>query len=209
MNMKKKRNTDPKGFDKIVREIFAPIYPKIAQQIVQKTKVKDGRCLDAGCGTGALGRALANLTQMEVIFFDKSQEMLELSKKYVQEELLESRSSFILGDIHKIPCENSSMDLIISRGSSPFWEDWDKAYNEIFRVLKKNGEAYIGCGFGSKELHEKVMKKMKEENPNWKHPEFEDLDMKKEMLPKILESINPSASEIINDESGYWVYLKK
>lgn len=107
MNMKKKRNTDPKGFDKIVREIFAPIYPKIAQQIVQKTKVKDGRCLDAGCGTGALGRALANLTQMEVIFFDKSQEMLELSKKYVQEELLESRSSFILGDIHKIPCETA------------------------------------------------------------------------------------------------------
>ncbi len=87
--------------------------------------------------------------------------MLELTKKYVKEEKLEKRSSFLLGDIHKIPYEDESLDLIISRGSNPFWEDWEQAYKEIYRVLKKGGKTYIGCGFGSKKLYDEVMEKWK------------------------------------------------
>jgi len=37
---------DPSGFDAIVREVFAPIYPVIASQIVQETQIFDGVCLD-------------------------------------------------------------------------------------------------------------------------------------------------------------------
>jgi ubiquinone/menaquinone biosynthesis C-methylase UbiE len=210
MNMKKeKRKTSPNGFDKIVREVFAPIYPAIAKQILEKTNLVEGKCLDAGCGTGALGRALAKYSKMELIFFDKSQDMLELTKKYVKEEKLEKRSSFLLGDIHKIPYEDESLDLIISRGSNPFWEDWEQAYKEIYRVLKKGGKTYIGCGFGSKKLYDEVMEKMEEENPNWKHPEFEDLQTKKESLPKIMQQLKPSKFEIIDNESGFWLFMEK
>ncbi|MDD3476750.1 MAG: class I SAM-dependent methyltransferase, partial [Sulfurimonas sp.] len=73
-----KGGTNPSGFDRIVREVFAPIYPVIAQQIKQKTALSSGKCLDVGCGTGALGRAMAQITELHVTFFDQSDEMLSL-----------------------------------------------------------------------------------------------------------------------------------
>lgn len=157
--------TKAQSFDRIVREVFAPIYPTIAEQIIAKTGLFHGRCLDAGCGTGALGRALGKLTQMEMVFFDKSHEMIELSKKYAHEEALACRSSFIVGDIHDMACQDETIDLVVSRGSSPFWENWHKAYEEILRVLKRGGQAYIGGGFGTAELRDTIVTTMHARNP--------------------------------------------
>ena len=126
-----KGGTNPQSFDRIVREVFAPIYPVIAGQIVEKTSIVSGRCLDVGCGTGALGRAIAKLSNLHVTFFDQSIEMIQLAMDYAYEEDLIHRSDFLIGDIHNINLTNESIDIVISRGSSPFWEDWHKAYSEI------------------------------------------------------------------------------
>lgn len=209
MKNENKGARDPQGFDNIVKEVFAPIYPVISEQIIKKTELTNGKCLDAGCGTGALGRAYAKKTQMEIIFFDKSNEMIELSKQYVKEENLHNRSSFILGDIHNIPCENQTLDLVISRGSTPFWDDWTKAYKEIFRVLKEGGKAYIGGGFGNEKLRKEIKETMQKRNPEWKKSFQDRLKSKKEILPQIMKNLNPSNYEIIDDESGFWVYFVK
>ncbi len=207
---KNKGGSDPQGFDKISREIFAPIYPVIAGQIIQKTKLDKGKCLDAGCGTGALGRALANCTDMDVVFFDQSEDMIELVKKYVDEENLKQRSSYLLGDIHNIPYDDDSIDLVISRGSIPFWDDWGKAYSEIYRILKKDGHAYIGGGFGNAKLRDEIKNKMSKEDPDWsKKPYRKNMENKRKDLPRIMENINPTFYEIIDDESGFWVYIGK
>ncbi|BAK73995.1 class I SAM-dependent methyltransferase [Arcobacter sp. L] len=209
MNAHIKGAKDPKGFDNIVKEIFAPIYPVISQQIIEKTSLVEGKCLDAGCGTGALGRAFAKKTKMQITFFDKSHEMLNLSKQYVNDENLSNRSSFLFGDIHDIPCENESFDLVISRGSTPFWDDWSKAYDEIFRILKIGGQAYIGGGFGNKNLRNQIRKKMEEKEPNWRNSFKDRLEEKKETLPKIIKDLKPTYFEIIDNESGFWLYMKK
>ncbi|WP_198003839.1 hypothetical protein [Methanocaldococcus sp. FS406-22] len=51
-----------KDFDEIVRNVFAPVYPVIAKQIVDRTGIKEGICIDLGTGTGALARAIAKIT---------------------------------------------------------------------------------------------------------------------------------------------------
>ena len=209
MKYENKGAKDPQGFDNIVKEVFAPIYPVISEQIIEKTKLTHGKCLDAGCGTGALGRAFAKKTQMEIIFFDKSNEMIELSKQYVKEENLHDRSYFILGDIHHIPCENQTFDLVISRGSTPFWDDWGKAYEEIFRVLKQGGQAYIGGGFGNKELSKEIKETMQKRDSEWKNSFKDRLQSKKEILPQIMENLNITNYEIIDNESGFWLYFVK
>jgi ubiquinone/menaquinone biosynthesis C-methylase UbiE len=131
-----KHSTNPQSFDQIVRNVFAPIYPVIAEQILDRTAITSGRCLDAGCGTGALGIALANISDLHVSFFDQSEEMLNLASGYATANNLHDRSTFIQGDIHAISLIDEDVHLVISRGSSPFWDDWHKAYSEILRVLK-------------------------------------------------------------------------
>jgi len=210
MNKKEhKGGSDPEGFDRIVREVFAPIYPVIAKQIKLKTGITDGICIDAGCGTGALGRAMAKISNLHIIFFDQSNKMLDLAKKYSLQENILNKSTFLQGDIHNIDLKSSSVDLVISRGSSPFWDNWSKAYSEIIRVLKKDGCAYIGGGFGTKELKESICATMSKENPNWKDSFKDRIVSEREALPKILKELNPSFYEIIDNESGYWVFIIK
>ena len=204
-----KGGTNPQSFDRIVREVFAPIYPVIAQQIVAKTLTTSGRCLDAGCGTGALGRAIAQITDLHVTFFDQSAEMLSLAKNYANSENILEKSAFLNGDIHNIEVEDKSIDIVISRGSSPFWDDWHRAYGEILRILKVGGHAYIGGGFGTKELKEQIIAHMSKEKPDWRDSFKDRIKAEREALPHIMEKLNPTSHTIIDDESGWWVFITK
>jgi len=200
---------DPMGFDAIVREVFAPIYPVIASQIVRQTQITDGVCLDAGCGTGALGRAIAQLGEFHVTFFDQSEPMLSLAQQYAETEKIAARSSFVLGDVHAIPLPSESVDLVISRGSTFFWDDWEQAYGEILRVLRRGGQAYIGGGFGNAALREQIIVTMRERTPEWEKRSKERSRQIRAELPDILEKLRPASFEIINDDSGYWAHICK
>lgn len=201
--------TNPKSFDRIVREVFAPIYPVIAAQIATATGIISGRCLDAGCGTGALGIALSRITDLNMTYFDQSEEMLNLASGYTAQNGLEERSRFLQGDIHAIPLPDNDLDLVVSRGSSPFWDDWHRAYGEIIRILRPGGMAYIGGGFGTRELRESIVTTMSEHNPDWRNSFKDRLKPEREALPGILKELSPASYRVIDDESGFWALIIK
>lgn len=148
------------GYDRIAREVFAPVYPVIAEQIRTQTGITQGICLDIGTGGGYLGIALAAITDLEFYLMDKSPEMQEIAWMNVAVSGLQNRVHTLCGDVHDIPRENGSIDLVISRGSLFFWEDKARAFAEIYRVLAPGGAAYIGGGMGTKELFDKIKVEM-------------------------------------------------
>jgi len=148
------------GYDRIAREVFAPVYPVIAEQIRTQTGITQGICLDIGTGGGYLGIALAAITDLEFYLMDKSPEMQEIAWMNVAVSGLQNRVHTLCGDVHDIPRENGSIDLVISRGSLFFWEDKASAFAEIYRVLAPGGAAYIGGGMGTKELFDKIKVEM-------------------------------------------------
>ena len=199
-----------KDFDEIVRNVFAPIYPVIAKQIVERTNIKEGICIDLGTGTGALARAIAKITNLKVYALDISKDMLKLTEKYIKEEGLEGKIIPILGDVHNMPFEDNFADLIISRGSMFFWNDKIKAFKEIYRVLKLDGMAYIGGGFGNRELREKIFAEMRRRNPNWDNEVKSRMkNHNKELLEDILNKAGIPNYKIIDDDSGLWILIKK
>ena len=199
-----------KDFDEIVRNVFAPIYPVIAKQIVERTNIKEGICIDLGTGTGALARAIAKITNLKVYALDISKDMLKLTEKYIKEEGLEGKIIPILGDVHNMPFEDNFADLIISRGSMFFWNDKLKAFKEIYRVLKLDGMAYIGGGFGNRELREKIFAEMRRRNPNWDNEVKSRMkNHNKELLEDILDKAGIPNYKIIDDDSGLWILIKK
>jgi ubiquinone/menaquinone biosynthesis C-methylase UbiE len=199
-----------KDFDEIVRNVFAPIYPVIAKQIVERTNIKEGICIDLGTGTGALARAIAKITNLKVYALDISKDMLKLTEKYIKEEGLEGKIIPILGDVHNMPFEDNFADLIISRGSMFFWNDKIKAFKEIYRVLKLDGMAYIGGGFGNRELREKIFAEMRRRNPNWDNEVKSRMkNHNKELLEDILDKAGIPNYKIIDDDSGLWILIKK
>jgi ubiquinone/menaquinone biosynthesis C-methylase UbiE len=86
--------------------------------------------------------------------------MLAISRRTISENNLQERADTIQGDVTSIPLPDASVQLAVSRGSVFFWIDLPKAFAEIYRVLAPGGWAYIGGGFGSKELKERIVREM-------------------------------------------------
>lgn len=155
-------NMNAPEFDRIAREIFGPVYISIAGQIKAKTCITKGACLDLGTGGGYLGIALARITDLDFYLLDSSREMVEIARCNIIDAGLTGRLHAIHGDVHDIPLAESSVELVISRGSIFFWKDKVKAFREIYRVLVPGGVAYIGGGLGAREVRQQVREKMKQ-----------------------------------------------
>jgi ubiquinone/menaquinone biosynthesis C-methylase UbiE len=197
-------------FDQIAREVFAPVYPVIAEQIISRTGINSGCCLDIGCGGGYLGLALTRITELEMILFDESAEMLDLAQGYICECGLESRVKTLQGDVHSIPLADGSVNLVISRGSLFFWEDQAQAFREIYRVLAPGGMTCIGGGFGNKQLLQKIEKEMLLRDPDWNKQRQQRVGQQKVAdYQEKLEQAGISDYEIKQDESGLWIVIRR
>jgi len=195
--------------DRIAKTAFAPVYPVIAGQILDRCGISCGRCLDVGSGPGSLAIALARASDLAVTLLDSSPEMLETAEGNVREAGLLGRLSLLRGDVHDIPLPAGSVDLVVSRGSVFFWEDLARAFSEIHRVLAPGGKTYVGGGFGTAELRDAIAAAMVKENPDWKS--FRDKNLGPENRKRIAGVLADLGlrHRIISDDSGLWVVMEK
>lgn len=201
-------------FDEIARTVFAPVYPVIARQVIAHTGITRGRCVDVGCGNGFLGVALAAMTELEVTFFDQSEEMLALTGETIDANGLRGRTGLLSGDIGSIALPDGSVDLVVSRGSIFFWQDLPRAFREIFRILAPAGRTWIGGGFGSGLLKESIRRQMAERNQG--ADAFGDKMRANLGLPmrarfeEALKAAGIANYEIIHSEDiGLWIVMGK
>lgn len=155
-------------YNEVALGVNAPIYAYYAERIVAETGVAEGRCLDVGCGGGYLGLALARITALDFVFFDQSPEMLACAEENIIRFQCGKRARTLRGRVQAIPLEDESMDLVISRGSVPFWDDLATAFSEIHRILRPGGRAYIGGGLGDPATRAEVEKQRELAPPQWR-----------------------------------------
>lgn len=155
-------------FDKIAQEIFFPIYPVIADDILKVTGIRSGRLLDIGSGGGHLGLSVLKAAPgLTGVLLDCDREAVGIADRRACEWGLRHRAIVVRGRAEDIPLADASVDLIVSRGSIHFWDDVEKAFSEIFRVLAPGGMTYIGSGMGGRDLSREITEKMKKVNPDW------------------------------------------
>jgi ubiquinone/menaquinone biosynthesis C-methylase UbiE len=198
-------------FDAIARNVFAPIYPVLAAQIVGRNGIGSGSCLDLGSGGGLLGLAVADITGLQVILYDISEDAIELAAERIRTANLGNRVAAVAGDVHAMPFADRSFDLIVSRGSLWFWENHPLAFREIYRVLAPGGRASLGGGFGTAELHRKIVATMCErEGGDW---EQRVRSYRKDHTPESIAATIGAAGiadcRVIDDETGTWFEFGK
>lgn len=196
---------DPHEMDKRSKTIFKDIYPQIACQIIMRCGITKGICIDVGSGPGALAIALSKAADLNVYSLDISAQMNEIAKKNILEEGLQYRIFPVNGDACKLPFPSDFADLVVSRGSIFFWEDKESAFKEIYRVLKPGGWAYIGGGFGSKTLENKIRQSVNK-------CRGDHINIPKISITGLKLILNRAPIEdyhILNDSSGLWALFKK
>lgn len=190
----------------IANEVFAPIYPVIARQILERCGVREGLCVDVGCGAANLAIALAKITSLDVCAMDFSPPILELGQENIKREGLEDRVTAIAGDVHRMPFADGVASLVISRGSMRFWRNRPAAFREMRRVLRPGGKGYVGGGLGSRELADQINEEMTRRGADWKNkptPKVRKKDTAE--WGEIMRKAGFSRFELIRDDSGSWV----
>ena len=196
------------GFARIAREVFAPIYPVIAEQVFAWSGIRDGLCLDLGSGPGLLSVALAEKSDLTVIALDADPAMARIAQETAAGRT--DRVAPVIGDVHRMPVRDDTASLIVSRGSLFFWEDRVQAFREIERVLRPGGVAFVGGSFGTAALRDTIFAQMQRRNPNW------DRDVARrsgqatpDQLRRELAASAVACSRIREEEAGFWVEIRK
>ena len=99
--------------------------------------------LDIATGTGDLAILFAATTAEEIIGLDISQGMLDIGKKKILAQHLDSKIQMVLGDGEKIPYSDNYFDVITVAYGVRNFENLEKGLSEILRVLKPNGTFII------------------------------------------------------------------
>lgn len=210
LNIKKKEvPIETVDYDATAQEIFKPVYPVIAKQIKEKTLISKGVCLDIGTGTGMLGIEMARITDLKIYLMDISQDMLDMAEENIIHYGLKNRVETMVGDVHRIPVEDQTVDLIISRGSLLFWKDKKKAFKEIYRILAPGGIAYIGGGFGTIELKRKIDKEMQQRDQCWRQNMNKKVDKTNIDYEAILKAVEIENYQVISNEANKWIVIKR
>jgi ubiquinone/menaquinone biosynthesis C-methylase UbiE len=188
------------------------MYPLIAEQILSRTKIRSGTCLDAGAGPAPLAIALVMKSDLSVITLDSSPRMQSLIVKNIRAFCLEEKIQPVLGDIHAIPVSDRVYDLVVSRGSYHTWRNMPLALKEVKRVLKPGGMAYIGGGYGSSAIREDVLAARKfrvmEKSLEYSlKPSFQKVSVR--AIESAIMEVQFSKYQIIDDDSGLWMLLYK
>ncbi|MBA7521338.1 2-methoxy-6-polyprenyl-1,4-benzoquinol methylase, mitochondrial [subsurface metagenome] len=132
-----------KAFEKMTN--FLP-FRLLRKKVISKLKDfhPKGTLVDIGCGSGNLIIQIAeSFPDLNLIGIDIASEILEFAKKRALDRSLGKRIEFKIGNVEKLPFSNESIDFIISTFSLHHWVNPLKGFNEIHRVLKRDGTLLI------------------------------------------------------------------
>ncbi len=196
-------------YNSIALGVNASIYAYYANRIVAATGITTGNCLDVGCGGGYLGLALARITTLEFIFFDQSPEMLQCAEENIANFGRRLHARTLHGRVQAIPLDDASVDLVVSRGSVPFWDDLATAFGEIHRVLRPGGCAYIGGGLGDPRTRAEVEERMRRQHPEWQN---KDRRPPRHDNQHYIEALTAAAIDpfaVNRSDEGLWITFRK
>jgi len=110
---------------------FNALRLKYALSALQKA---NGKVLEAGCGAGAFARVIKKCRpDLEVIGCDIEHNLIKTAKKTGNDIL------FLEANVEKLPFGDNSLDAVVTFDVVEHLAEPVKAYNEIFRVLKRGG----------------------------------------------------------------------
>ena len=137
--------TTAQAYSWVVENRTKHTYPMTAMRMLAECGgIRDGTCIDVGCGSGMLDVELAKRSNFKIIGLDIDPNVKPLFDEQIRKAGMRKRISFVLGDAQKLPFPDNYADVIFSRGTLTFIPDKKKCLQEAHRVLKPTGVAFLG-----------------------------------------------------------------
>ena len=106
--------------------------------------------LDLGCGGGRNIEYF--LTKADKVYgLDHSDTSVKMASEINKKAIDTGRCKILVGDVKSLPFEDQSIDIVTAFETIYFWDDIEKCFKEIYRVLKNGGQFLICNEVSSKE----------------------------------------------------------
>ncbi|MEF3318437.1 class I SAM-dependent methyltransferase [Peptoniphilus grossensis] len=111
---------------------------------------KNYTVLDLGCGGGRNIEYF--LTKADKVYgLDHSETSVKMASEINKKAMDTGRCQILVGDVKSLPFEDESIDIVTAFETIYFWNDIERCFKEIYRVLKKEGQFLICNEVSSKE----------------------------------------------------------
>ncbi|MBW2144085.1 MAG: class I SAM-dependent methyltransferase [Deltaproteobacteria bacterium] len=193
---------------KQVNSLWRRIYPFLASQIAASYQKDFGSVLELGPFSGGISLELAEqYPELRITIADTSLQVLEYFAAEIEAAGLSRGIEVRQTDLNFLDFNDSQFDLVIFRGAFFFLDERGKIFWEIFRVLKEDGIAFVGGGYG-KDTPDEFIREIADESR-----ELNDrLGRKRvtvENLKEILRRSEMGGRCRIVEEGGLWVIIEK
>lgn len=130
------------AYEKATRMVIGSYYRRIAAEIVDH--LASGTILDIGTGPGYLPIEIAGRSSsLYITGIDLSRKLIKMAQSNSAKAGLSDRLRFQFGNAGNLAFDDSSFDMVISTGMLHSLKDPVKVLQEIYRVLKSGGEAWV------------------------------------------------------------------
>ena len=130
------------SYEKACRMVIEGYYSQVAEEIV--LNIQHGNILDLGTGPGYLPvEIVKRAPDVKIMGIDLSRKLIGMAKANALKAGLSSQLNFEVGNSAKLRFKDTSFDMVISTGMLHSLKKPVSVFLEIYRVLKKSGEAWI------------------------------------------------------------------
>jgi len=132
-------------FDRYPNRIFTKWFKRIASDI--KNRGISGKILDIGTGPGRLPIEISKQVKNAKLFgIDMSPDMIKIARRNADKAGVGNRVEFNIRTAYDTGFEDNSIDLVVSTGTIHHLSQPLNAFNEIYRILKRGGQAWLFDG---------------------------------------------------------------
>ncbi|MEO8665705.1 MAG: methyltransferase domain-containing protein [Ignavibacteria bacterium] len=127
----------PDNYDKYMGPLLFESYAVDIAECIKGKKYTD--VLELACGTGRVTNQLAKVLpeSVNLTVTDLNPDMVETAKTKIMSN---KKIMWKTADMQSLPFENSSFDLVVCQFGIMFVPDKERAYSEIYRVLRPGGK---------------------------------------------------------------------
>jgi ubiquinone/menaquinone biosynthesis C-methylase UbiE len=134
---------------KDVNDLWSKIYPYLAAQVMEYYGKSYGDVLELGPFAGGISVELARLYPgLKITLAAQESGMVDCLRMEIEGARLDRKIELRCCELDNLAFAGSLFDLVIFRGAYFFLDEESKIIREIYRVLKEDGIAFIGGGYG-------------------------------------------------------------
>ena len=187
--------------------LWNPVYPYLARHIAERYGRRDGALLEIGPFSGVIFALQQKKIGNTFCIATFPSGMGRFFLREARRRNLEDQIDILETDASLADVEDQRIDLAVFRGAFFFPSLFEVNLRRIHKILRPNGMAFIGGGFG-KFTPETIIQDIADRSRDL-NLKIGKHNVRKDRLREDIQALNIKGSVDVTTEGGLWVVMRK